>query len=383
MVKKIKVGISGGGFVGNAHVEALRRIGVEVVGIAEATSELAKQKADALGLQKGYQSFEDMITDSQIQSVHIASPNFLHYRQVKMALLAQKHVICEKPLTLKSSESLELLKLAVEKNLVNAVNHNMRFYPMTQQARAMVQSGKIGNVYIIQGSYLQDWLLLETDWNWRLEPELGGDMRAVADIGSHWLDLITFITGKKVVEVLADFKTFLPIRKKPLKEVETFAGKLKSSMEYEEKEIKTEDYASILLHFEGGAHGALTVSQVSAGRKNRLFFEISGSKSSLAWDSQCPNELWVGQRSTANQVILKDPSLVIDEVRNCISFPGGHNEGYPDTFKQLYREVYNYIARGNFSAPRNFPTFEDGYRALKMVEAVGKSAREGSWVKIE
>lgn len=383
MVKKIKVGISGGGFVGNAHVEALRRIGVEVVGIAEATSELAKQKADALGLQKGYQSFEDMITDSQIQSVHIASPNFLHYRQVKMALLAQKHVICEKPLTLKSSESLELLKLAVEKNLVNAVNHNMRFYPMTQQARAMVQSGKIGNVYIIQGSYLQDWLLLETDWNWRLEPELGGDMRAVADIGSHWLDLITFITGKKVVEVLADFKTFLPIRKKPLKEVETFAGKLKSSMEYEEKEIKTEDYASILLHFEGGAHGALTVSQVSAGRKNRLFFEISGSKSSLAWDSQCPNELWVGQRSTANQVILKDPSLVIDEVRNCISFPGGHNEGYPDTFKQLYREVYNYIARGNFSAPRNFPTFEDGYRALKMVEAVGKSAREGSWIKIE
>ncbi|GAG70658.1 Inositol 2-dehydrogenase/D-chiro-inositol 3-dehydrogenase [subsurface metagenome] len=383
MVKKIKVGISGGGFVGNAHVEALRRIGVEVVGIAEATSELAKQKADALGLQKGYQSFEDMITDSQIQSVHIASPNFLHYRQVKMALLAQKHVICEKPLTLKSSESLELLKLAVEKNLVNAVNHNMRFYPMTQQARAMVQSGKIGNVYIIQGSYLQDWLLLETDWNWRLEPELGGDMRAVADIGSHWLDLITFITGKKVVEVLADFKTFLPIRKKPLKEVETFAGKLKSSMEYEEKEIKTEDYASILLHFEGGAHGALTVSQVSAGRKNRLFFEISGSKSSLAWDSQCPNELWVGQRSTANQVILKDPSLVIDEVRNCISFPGGHNEGYPDTFKQLYREVYNYIARGNFSALRNFPTFEDGYRALKMVEAVGKSAREGSWVKIE
>ena len=258
MVKKIKVGISGGGFVGNAHVEALRRIGVEVVGIAEATSELAKQKADALGLQKGYQSFEDMITDSQIQSVHIASPNFLHYRQVKMALLAQKHVICEKPLTLKSSESLELLKLAVEKNLVNAVNHNMRFYPMTQQARAMVQSGKIGNVYIIQGSYLQDWLLLETDWNWRLEPELGGDMRAVADIGSHWLDLITFITGKKVVEVLADFKTFLPIRKKPLKEVETFAGKLKSSMEYEEKEIKTEDYASILLHFEVGAHGALT-----------------------------------------------------------------------------------------------------------------------------
>lgn len=383
MVKKIKVGISGGGFVGNAHVEALRRIGVEVVGIAEATSELAKQKADALGLQKGYQSFEDMITDSQIQSVHIASPNFLHYRQVKMALLAQKHVICEKPLTLKSSESLELLKLAVEKNLVNAVNHNMRFYPMAQQARAMVQSGKIGNVYIIQGSYLQDWLLLETDWNWRLEPELGGDMRAVADIGSHWLDLITFITGKKVVEVLADFKTFLPIRKKPLKEVETFAGKLKSSMEYEEKEIKTEDYASILLHFEGGAHGALTVSQVSAGRKNRLFFEISGSKSSLAWDSQCPNELWVGQRSTANQVILKDPSLVIDEVRNCISFPGGHNEGYPDTFKQLYREVYNYIARGNFSAPRNFPTFEDGYRALKMVEAVGKSAREGSWIKIE
>ncbi len=382
MTEKIKAGVSGGGFIGEAHIEALRRIGVKVAGIAEADAALARQKADQLGIEKSYGCFEEMVRDPQIDSVHITSPNYLHYEQAKQALLCGKHVVCEKPLTLTSAQSAELAELAAQKNLVGAVSHNIRFYPLVQQARAMVQEGQLGHIFIIQGSYLQDWLLLDTDWNWRLEPELGGDMRAVADIGSHWLDLVTFICGKKLVEVFADFKTFLPVRKKPAKAVETYSGKLDAAEEYEKKEIKTEDYASILLHFEGGAKGVLTVSQVCAGRKNRLYFEISGSERSIGWDSQVPNEMWVGKRTGPNACLLKDPSLVAEPVRSSISFPGGHNEGFPDTFKQLFRQFYAYIAQKDFSKARNFPTFEDGYQALTMVEAVGRSAREGTWSKV-
>ncbi len=382
MTETIKAGVSGGGFIGEAHIEALRRIGVKVAGIAEADAALAREKADQLGIEKSYGCFEEMVHDSQIDSVHITSPNYLHYEQAKQALLCGKHVVCEKPLTLTSAQSAELAELAAQKNLVGAVSHNIRFYPLVQQARAMVQEGQLGHIFIIQGSYLQDWLLLDTDWNWRLEPELGGDMRAVADIGSHWLDLVTFICGKKVVEVFADFKTFLPVRKKPAKAVETYSGKLDAVQEYEKKEIKTEDYASILLHFEGGAKGVLTVSQVCAGRKNRLYFEISGSERSIGWDSQVPNEMWVGKRTGPNQCLLKDPSLAAEPVRSSISFPGGHNEGFPDTFKQLFRQFYAYIAQKDFSKVRNFPTFEDGYQALTMVEAVGRSARKGTWSKV-
>jgi len=280
MADRVKAGVAGTGFIGTAHVEALRRAGVDVVGLAEATPELCAQKAAELGIPKAFASFEAMIADPEIQAVHITTPNYLHYPQVKAALLAGKHVVCEKPLTMKSSEAEELVKLAAEKKLVNAVNHNIRFYPLAQQAHAMIKNGEIGNVYIIQGSYLQDWLLLDTDWNWRLEPELGGDMRAVADIGSHWLDLLTFIADLKIVEVCADFSTFLPIRKKPKKEMETFTGKIQTAAEYDEMPIGTEDYASVLLHFENGLRGVLTVSQVSAGRKNRLFQSVSSSSQS-------------------------------------------------------------------------------------------------------
>lgn len=382
MADRVKAGVAGTGFIGTAHVEALRRAGVDVVGLAEATPELCAQKAAELGIPKAFASFEAMIADPEIQAVHITTPNYLHYPQVKAALLAGKHVVCEKPLTMKSSEAEELVKLAAEKKLVNAVNHNIRFYPLAQQAHAMIKNGEIGSVYIIQGSYLQDWLLLDTDWNWRLEPELGGDMRAVADIGSHWLDLLTFIADLKIVEVCADFSTFLPIRKKPKKEMETFTGKIQTVAEYDEMPIRTEDYASVLLHFENGVRGVLTVSQVSAGRKNRLFYEISGSKSSLSWDSERPNELWIGERFGPNKVMLKDPSLVNPDVRQRISFPGGHNEGFPDTFKQLHTAIYRYIQAGDYSKPTDFPTFADGLRALQMVEAIGKSGREGGWVKV-
>lgn len=378
----INVGIAGTGFIGPAHLEALRRNHIKVSGLAEETADLCRKKAAELGIPTAYACFQDMIADPDITVVHLATPNYLHFPQAQAALMAGKHVICEKPLAMNSDESAQLVRLAAEKNLVNAINFNLRFYPIVHHARSLVQSGELGTVYSIHGSYLQDWLLLETDWNWRLEPGLGGTLRAVADIGSHWLDLTTFITSLKVSEVMADFSTFIPVRKKPSKPIETFTGKMLKPDDYVDQPIATEDYASILLRYENGARGVLTVSQVSAGRKNRLYFEIDGSKSSVAFESERPNELWIGHRDRPNELLLKDPSLLSEEARKIASYPGGHNEGFPDTFKQLTAKVYAYMRAGNFDAAPDFPTFADGHYELVLCEAIEKSAREGNWVKI-
>jgi len=379
---KIKVGIAGTGFIGPAHVEALRRNNIPVVGLSEATAELAQKKAAEMGIEKAYPSYEAMIANPEITVVHLATPNYLHHAEAKAALLAGKHVVCEKPLAMNSKESAELVKLAAEKKLVNAINFNLRFYPLMHQARDMIQSGELGQLYIMQGSYLQDWLLYATDWNWRLQPELGGTLRAVADIGSHWLDLLTFISGLKVEEVYADFKTFLPVRKKPAKPVETFTGKVLQPSDYIDQPIHTEDYASILLHYENGARGVLTVAQVCAGRKNRLYFEIDGAKQSLAWDSEHPNDMWIGRRDGPNGLLMKDPSLLTAETRQIVSYPGGHQEGFPDTFKQLQSKVYRYLQAGNMDAKPDFPTFADGHYEMLLCEAVERSAKEGCWMKV-
>jgi predicted dehydrogenase len=378
----IGVGVAGTGFIGPAHVEGLRRNGIQVLGLAEYNKELAQQKAAELGISRCYGSLDEMLVDSDIDVVHLATPNYLHHPHAKAALLAGKHVICEKPLAMTSKESGELVQLAAEKQLVNAVNFNIRMYPLAQQARSLVQGGELGAVFILQGSYLQDWLLFPTDWNWRLEPSLGGTLRAVGDIGSHWLDLLTFITGLHVEEVYADFKTFHPFRKKPAKPVETYTDKILTPEDYVDQPINTEDYATIILHFDNGARGVLTVSQVSSGRKNRLFYEINGSMSSLGWDSERPNELWIGHRTGPNQTLLKDPSLLSPEARAVTSYPGGHNEGFPDTFKQLYAKVYDYIMAGDFTKTPDFPTFADGHYEMQLCEAIERSAREKAWVNV-
>lgn len=387
MIKKltkqsIGVGVAGTGFIGPAHVEALRRNGIQVLGLAENTPEKAAEKAAELGISRAYDSYQDMLADPDIDVVHLAIPNILHYPFAKAALVAGKHVICEKPLSMTALESAELVKLAAETGRVNVVNFNIRMYPMVQQAHSMVKNGELGDLFILQGSYLQDWLLFETDWNWRLETDQGGSLRAVGDIGSHWLDLMTFITGLRVEEVYADFKTFHATRKKPARPVETFTGELLQPADYVDQPITTEDYATIMLHYDNGTRGVVTVSQVCSGRKNRLFFEINGSKSSLAWDGERPNELWIGHRNSANQILMKDPSLLTPEARETASYPGGHAEGFPDTFKQLYKKVYDYIIAGDFSKKPDFPTFADGYYEMLLCEAIEKSTKEDKWIKI-
>jgi predicted dehydrogenase len=377
----MRVGVVGTGFIGPVHVEALRRLGIEVTGLVGSTPERATPKAAALGIPKVYDSFEALATDPTIDVVHITSPNHLHYPQAKFALQAGKHVVCEKPLAMDTTESAELVALANDSGRVAAVNFNVRFYPLAHEAKARVQRGEIGDVYAVHGSYLQDWLLYDTDWNWRLEPEFSGNMRAVADIGSHWLDLVSFITGLRIESVLADFRTFLPIRQKPQGSVETFTGKDAPVVATVPTEIHTEDYASILLRFAGGTRGVVTVSQVSAGRKNRLSFEIDGATSSLAFDSERPNELWIGHRNRANELLIRDPSLLHDEARAIAFYPGGHNEGFPDTFKALYATIYDAIRNGNAGEPK-YPTFADGHYELQLGEAIYASAHEDRWVSV-
>jgi len=384
-MRKIKTGVIGTGFIGPAHVEALRRLGyVDVVALADIDAGVAAQKAKMLSIGKSFGDYRNLLKDPEIEIVHICTPNNLHYIMSKEAMEAGKHVVCEKPLAMNSTEAEELIKIARGKNLVNAVHFNIRFYPLMHQAKKMVENGELGKILAVNGSYQQDWLFYETDYNWRLQPEFSGDSRAVADIGSHWLDLVEFITGIKVNEVCADFATFHPTRKKPLKPVETYAGKILSPEDYADIEINTEDYATVLLRFDNGAHGSMTVNQVAAGRKNRLYFEIYGSRKAIGWDSEKPNELWIGRRDGNNEVLMKDPSLMHQYAREIISFPGGHNEGFPDTSKQMFGKLYKYIAEEGYKKGEaaDFPTFEAGCRELLLCENIVKSAREDKWTRV-
>ena len=379
----MKVAVVGTGFIGPAHIEALRRLpNVEVAVLCEATLELAREKANQLGIETAC-SFEDMLQMPDITSVHVCTPNFLHFPQAKAALEAGKHVICEKPLSKSLHEAKELVELARKTGLVNAVHFNLRYYPLVRQMKTMREKGELGNIYSILGSYLQDWLFYETDYNWRLEPDKSGDSRAIADIGSHLMDIIEYITGLKTVEVLADFNTVHPTRKKPLKPVETYSGKMLQPSDYADVPITTEDHATVLLRFDNGNKGSITVSQVAAGRKNQLKLEIAGSKKTFAWNSESPNEMWVGNRDAANENWMRDPSLASPEARAIMTFPGGDNEGFPDTSKQLFKEVYQAIAEGKQPEKPNYPTFADGYRELLICERILDSNRAQAWTKVE
>ena len=368
-IREIKAAVVGTGFIGVVHVEALRRLGVEITGVVGSSPERAAEKARAAGLPAPYPSFEAMLDDPAVDVVHLTTPNHLHYDEVRAVLAAGKHVICEKPLAMNSEETGELCRLAEDSGLVHAVNFNIRFYAQNQAARARVQAGEIGDVRLISGGYLQDWLLYDTDWNWRLDPAAGGSLRAVGDIGSHWLDLVTFITGRHVEAVMADLTTFITVRRQPTGPVETFTA---SSGETVDTPMETEDSAGILLRLTGGARAIATVSQVSAGRKNRLSWEIDGSEAALSWHSEAPEELWVGHRDRPNELLLREAG----------DYPPGHAEGFPDTFKHLYRAVYRAVAAGGPPDEPDYPTFVDGHEEALIGDAIALSHAEQRWVNV-
>jgi predicted dehydrogenase len=380
-IRDIRAAVAGTGFIGVVHVDALRRLGIEVTGVVGSTPERAAEKARSAVLPAPYPSFEAMLEDPRVDVVHLTTPNHLHFQQASAALAAGKHVVCEKPLGMDSTETAELLRRAAQSGLVHAVNFNIRFYPQNQEARARVQAGAIGDVRLISGGYLQDWLLRDSDWNWRLDPALGGSLRAVGDIGSHWLDLVTFITGRHVEAVMADLSTFIPVRRRPTGSVETFAGG-GAAGETVEAAMETEDAAGILLRLEGGARGVLTVSQVSAGRKNRLSWEVDGSEASLSWHSEAPEELWLGHRDRPNELLLRNPALMRPQAAATTGLPAGHAEGFADTFRELYRAVYRAVAAGGPPEELDYPTFADGHEEALIGDAIARSHAEQRWVTV-
>ncbi len=379
-LSSIGAAVIGSGFIGTVHIEALRRIGVQVHGVLGSSRDRASTRATQLGIGTAYGSLEELLDDDRVEVVHVTSPNHLHHPQVRQIVAAGRHVVCEKPLAMTSEQSAELVAIARDSGLVNATNFNIRFYPINQHLHQAVAEGQLGDVRLVTGHYFQDWLFHDTDWNWRLEPETGGGLRAVGDIGSHWLDLTSFITGQPVTEVMADLATFIKVRRQPAGPVETFSTD--RSGDAVEREIRTEDTATILLRYANGARGTVAISQISAGRKNSLQYEIDGSAATAAWDSERPDELWLGHRDGPNETLQRNPALMTERGRMAAALPAGHVEGFFDTFAALFRAVYADVGRGGPADRPVYPTFADGHDEMLVNDAVAESARLGRWVAV-
>jgi predicted dehydrogenase len=353
-----------------------------VAAIIGSTPEKSRQANQSLGIQTNLATFEEVLADPTIHAVHLATPNRLHYPQSIAVLESGKHLLCEKPLAMTTQESAALVRLARATGLMAAVAYNIRFYPLCHEIAERVGSGNLGDLLHVHGSYVQDWLLYETDFNWRVLSEDGGELRAVADIGTHWLDLIQFITGQHIVSVCADLRTVHPERSRPRGGVETFSSSLQTPTASDRVPISTEDCGCVMFRFQDGANGCLWVSQTTAGRKNCLRFEVAGTQGSAAWNSESPNELWLGHRDRSNELLIRDPALLSRRAAAIANYPGGHNEGFPDTFKQLFKSFYGAIERGAKDQPRPFPTLEDGHREIALCEAILESQRRRCWIDV-
>src|SRR6476646_4574575 len=368
----------GTGFIGTVHVEQLRRIGVDVRGVLGSTPDRGAARADALSVRRAYASLDEVLADPAVDVVHVTSPNHLHVPQASAILDAGKHVVCEKPLAMTAAESAGLVARADGSGLVNAVNFNIRFYPLHQHMREVLAAGGLGEVRFVTGHYFQDWLFHDTDWNWRLEPDKGGALRAVGDIGSHWLDLMAFVSGQPIVSVMADLATFVTDRQEPTGPVETFSTD--RSANTVTRPMGTEDAATLLLRFANGARGSVAVSQISAGRQNSLHWEIDGADGAAWWDSETPDHLWLGHRDAPNELFLRDPALMNEAGTAAAALPGGHVEGFGDTFGALFRAIYADVLVGHPSADPPYADFAAGHDEMLVNDAIARSAAEGRWV---
>mgnify|MGYP002515783182 CR=1 FL=1 len=377
---RFNVGVIGLGFIGNAHVEALRRLGnVNVIAVADSMD--WKRKGDAICVPHSYENYKELIDNEELDAVHICTPNSTHFEIAMYAMQKGIAVMLEKPFTVSVDEARALCEYASNHKIIGAVNHSLRMNPMVMEMKGLAKNGSLGRrIFAIHGSYLQDWLLFDTDWSWRLDSKMSGKTRAFSDIGTHWIDMVENITGLKAVEVLAEFDTVYKQRKRPLGEVQTFSSS--SGMKYKDFDVDTEDWCSVLFRFNNGAIGSANISQVTAGRKNQQVIAISGSDASLYWENERSNELWIGHRNEFNQVVVKDPSLVEPLARKVISYPGGHVEGFPDTLKQQFKLFYEALEKKS-TERAEFALFKDGLREMIITDCVYRSAMERRWIEIK
>jgi predicted dehydrogenase len=377
----LKIAIIGTGFMGKVHIENLRRLGtVEIAALAGSNGDRARMFGKSIGVNHTTGNYQELLEDSTIDAVHVLTPNALHYPICRAALEAGKHVLCEKPFTVSVEQARGLVQLAAQAGLANCIQHNLRYYPVVQQIRRMIEAGDLGEILIVQGTYSQDWLLYDTDWNWRVDAKDNGALRAMGDIGSHWMDLIQHVTGLRITELCADLATFHPTRRKPKGSVETFAGKQLQVEDYDTVPMNTDDFGSVLLRLGERARGAFTVSQMSAGRKNMFTIDIYGTKAGASWNQERPDELWIGQRNSPNQIVVKDPALLYPKAAAYADLPGGHSEGYDDTHKQVFKRFYARVA--DPAAPVEYPTFEDGLWGMQLLDKVAESSKKRGWVKV-
>jgi predicted dehydrogenase len=381
-----RAAVIGGGFIGPVHVEALRRIGVDVIGLLGSSPRRAQAMADSLAIPRVYHDFDELLGDDRVGVVHVASPNSYHFEHARRVLESGRHLVCEKPLATSARETAALCALAgARPSQAAAVNYNIRYYPLCREMRERITSGALGRVLSVAGSYVQDWLLYPDDYNWRVEPDGHTNLRAVADIGTHWMDLAQYLIAAPIRTVSADLATFHLRRFKPAGPSDTFSGSNppRGPRSVREIDIATDDHAAVLLRFDGGERGAFHVSQVTAGRKNRLTIEIAASEGSISWDSESPNQLWIGSRKGPNQLLERDPALLGESAAALCHYPGGHSEGFPDTFKHLFCDIYGWIAAGRQNRqPPVFPTLADGDREVRLCETIAQSAATGAWATV-
>lgn len=367
-MKTIRTVVIGLGFIGMVHVEQLRRIPyVDVVAVTDSMG--AEEKAAALGISASFSEYKEMMDTVKPDCIHICTPNFMHFEIAMAAFERGINVICEKPMAMDAREARIMVEAAKRSGCIGALNFHNRFYPVPYHMRHMVEKGELGDVFAVQGGYLQDWLQFKTDFSWKLLASKCGKTRVTADLGSHWMDLSEYISGQKITEVFAEFKNIYPTRINM-----TNDGP-------EEVPIDTEDFSYALFRYENGAVGNAQFSGVFSGKKNQTLLQIAGTKASLEWDSEKINDLLIGHRNEPNGILTKDPLLVDKSTSAIINYPGGHAEGFSEAFKQNFTAIYNAI-RGN--GDRNlFATFEDGLHVMKLCDALYESAQTGKWVKIE
>jgi len=382
-MKTIKVGLIGTGYIGAVHLEMLRRLGgVEVVAVADPNGDLARRTAERFGVPKVYADAASLIADPAIDVVHDCAPNNVHFEINAGAIRAGKEVLSEKPLALDSRESGELVAMAERHGTLTAIDFCYRYYPVVQEAAARAKRGDLGEIRAFVGHFLQDWLFFETDYSWRLDPAVAGRANVVADLGSHWCDLVQFVTGQKIVEVMAELHTCVPKRLKPTGGVLSFGAE--RAGETEEVDITLDDYAALFLKLENGARGNFTTCQAAAGRKVEIEIQIFGSKESYAWSHVHPNALCIGHREKANEIFTESSVLQAEGTRRYAALPTGHPMGYHDAVFNLFRDFYEAVAAKREGKPirTTFPDFRTGHEMMRIVDAAVESDRLGRWVKV-
>jgi predicted dehydrogenase len=372
-MEALRTAVVGTGFIGRVHARSARLAGARLVGVAGSSPASGQQAAEELGADRAFASGEELVEADGVDVVHIATPNHLHEPLALKALAAGKHVVCEKPVALDGAGAQRIADAAAASGLVVTVPFVYRFHPIIREARARVAAGELGRLHLLHGHYQQDWLLTPDDVNWRVDSALGGASRAFADIGSHWVDLVEFVSAYRISRLLARTATVVPERSTAA--TTTFSAPTTGG---ERRPVDTEDAALVLFETAQGALGSMLVSQVSAGRKNRLWFELDGEHAAIAFDQENAETLWLGRRERG-EILQRDPAVLAPDAARLVTLPPGHAQGYDGCFDLFVADTYAAIRGGS---PEGLPLVGDGLRAARITDAVLESARSQSWIEV-